>query len=361
MTADQGFNSKAVRITLIRCGVILLLSVPGPVNARANDFGGMEVVDVPLVAWVAAREHALPNTLANFAQTGERSRKFRGFVELLSAHNWTKAREAAIAMSYMVVAIKDADTWFVVASDDSKTGRDPILVVTSAPERDIILEAPHVPFEAGTGEQVVTLLRDLRGKAALVSGAHRCASRTYSSCDGKTAVCGTSEGYRDSDAGHNTGSLFNQAHIVFSEKWANALVVSLHGMKEDESGGGVQMIISNGAHDRDINSVAAATKLRLALASKSKSPGMIVNCNYPPDDLVNYRKLCGYTNVQGRHVNGGLDACHASVDSGTGRFIHIEQDWHVLRPYSQNWSRLYENDWPKAILQSFGAVISEIH
>jgi hypothetical protein len=88
--------------------------------------------------------------------------------------------------------------------------------------------------------------------------------------------------------------------------------------------------------------------------------GTIVNCNYPPDDIFNYRKLCGYTNVQGRHVNGGLDACRASVDQATGRFIHIEQDWQVLKAYSQNWSHLYENEWPKAILGSFTAVVPTI-
>jgi hypothetical protein len=359
MRHDDGSIFKCTRVSLVRCVLMLILSPFASVNVKADDFAGLEVVDVPLVAWVTAREHALPDTLADFSPTEERTMSFRKLVELMSAHDWAKVREAATAISYMVVAIKEGAMWFVVASDESKTGRDPVLIVNAAPERDIIFEAPHVPFESGTGEQAVTLLRDLRGKAAIISGAHRCASRTSSPCDGKTAVCGALDGYRDSDAGHNTSSLFNQAHIVFSERWRNSIVVSLHGMKEDP-GSHTRIIISDGAHDRDEGHVATATKLRLALASRSTPPGTIVNCNYPPDDIFNYRKLCGYTNVQGRHVNGGLDACRASVDQATGRFIHIEQDWQVLKAYSQNWSHLYENEWPKAILGSFATVVPAI-
>jgi hypothetical protein len=195
---------RRTRPSFVRC-VLLLLIAFASVNVKADDFAGLEVVDVPLIAWVAAREHALPDTLADFSQTDERTVSFRKFVEFLSAHDWANVRETAKAISYTVVAIKEGAMWFVVASDESKTGRDPVLIVNAGPERDLILEAPHVPFESGTGEQAVTLLRDLRGKAAVISGAHRCASRTYSPCDGKTAVCGPLDGYRDSDPGHNTG------------------------------------------------------------------------------------------------------------------------------------------------------------
>jgi hypothetical protein len=119
-------------------------------------------------------------------------------------------------------------------SDDSNTGRGPTLVVNTSAGKDVIVEAPHVPFEPGTGEQAVTLVRDLGGRAALVSGAHRCASRSFTNCDGKTAVCGSLEGYRDSDAGHNTATFFNAAHVAFVERWKQSIVVSLHGMREDE-------------------------------------------------------------------------------------------------------------------------------
>jgi hypothetical protein len=329
------------------------------VSAQVLGPAGISVVEVPLVAWTTSRDHALPNTLADFAETEGRLGQFRAFAEALSAADWTKAHELAATVGYQVVAINDAGAWYVVASDGSKAGRGPTLVVGTRAHREVLLEAPHVRFEPGTGEQAVTLLRDLHGRAAIVSGAHRCASRSYTSCDGKTAVCGSLEAYRDSDAGHNTNTFFNVAHTTFANLWSQAIVVSLHGMKEDP-GAATQMIVSNGIHGEDKTQETAATKLRLALGRSFASPGTVVDCNHPPDNVFQYRKLCGFTNVQGRHVNGGVDACSQSVERGTGRFVHLEQTWSILRPYAQNWVRLYEFDRAKAILDAFSEITPSI-
>jgi hypothetical protein len=63
------------------------------------------------------------------------------------------------------------------------------------------------------------------------------------------------------------------------------------------------------------------------------------------------------TNVQGRNVNGDADECHGSVDQGTGRFIHMEQDWSELKPYAQNWSAIGDNARAKTLIEAFkGAV-----
>jgi hypothetical protein len=340
-------------------GTILPSGLNGPAVAQTSAPAGIEVAEVPLVAWVTARQHALPNSLAAFSETDDRLATFRAFADSLATGDWAKVRQLAPAVSYEIVAISEGDVWFVVASDDSATGRGPTLIVNTNARKDLIAEAPHVPFEAGTGEQAVTLVRDLGGRAALVSGAHRCASRSFTTCNGKTAVCGNLEGYRDSDVGHNMATMFNAAHVAFAERWNQSIVVSLHGMKEDEAGR-TQIIISNGIRGEDKGEMTAATKLRLALTGSFNPPGTVVDCNYRPDDAFNYRKLCGYTNVQGRHVNGGPDACLQSVDSGTGRFIHLEQDWNVLRPYAQNWARLDENERARAITKAFAGVVPAI-
>src|SRR5262245_46418387 len=238
-------------------GQLVCAQLPGP--------AGIVVVEVPLVAWTTSRDHALPNTLADFAASEERLGQFRAFAAALSTADWTKAHEPAATVGYQVVAVNEAGLWYVVASDGSTAVRGPTIVVGTRPQREVLLEAPHVPFERGTIEQAVTLLRDLRARAAIVSGAHRCASRSYTSCDGKTAVRGSLEPYRDSDAGHNTKTLFNVAHTTFADLWSRAIVVSLHGMNEDP-GAATQMIISNGIHGKDKTQETPATKLRLALA-----------------------------------------------------------------------------------------------
>src|SRR5262249_25151425 len=158
--------------------------------------------------------------------------------------------ELAQILPYDIAEVRESNETFVVASDDGQSGRGPTLIINAGPRKDVILEAPHMPFEPGTGEQAVTLLRDLGGRAAIISGAHRCASRSFTTCDGKTAVCGSLEGYRDSDAGHNVSTMFNVAHRVLAERWNQSIVVSLHGMKEDETGR-TQIIVSNGVRGDD--------------------------------------------------------------------------------------------------------------
>ena len=204
------------------------------------------------------------------------------------------------------------------------------------------------------------LLRELGGRAAIISGAHRCASRKFTACDGRTAVCGTLEAYRDSDPGHNTDALFHLAHMTLAERWKNAVVFSLHGMKEDNDGVRTSLIISNGIRAPDRDQATFATRLRQGLDSQMTPPGTVVSCNWPADEAYNYRKLCGYTNVQGRQINGDPNACKESVDQGTGRFIHMEQDWSLLKPYAQNWSQIERHQIGSSLIKALENILPPI-
>jgi len=325
----------ARRLPIVLLAVALWTALVAPAAPQANAPGGIERVDVPLEVWLASRKHASPDSLPDFAVPEARLAAFREFADALAAADWTKARQLAGPLHYRLGAIQEHGDWFVVASDDSGQGRDATLVINVSPRSDLVLEAPHEPFERGTAEQAALLLRELGGRAAIVSGAHRCASRSFTRCDGRTAVCGTLEDYRDSDPAHNTGTLFHAAHLAFAERWSGAIFVSLHGMRESTNSAHTSLIVSNGARDADPDAQTIATRLRLALEGPMGEPGRVVSCNLPADDVYRYRRLCGYTNVQGRQVNGDADACRGSVDSGTGRFIHLEQDGSVLRPYSR--------------------------
>lgn len=273
--------------------------------------------------------------------------------------DWTKAERFAQQLNYRIVTINEGGGSFIVASDDN--GLDPIMIVNLRPTRDVIIQAPHVPFEKGTAEQAIILLKDLGARAAIISGAHRCASKSFTMCNGMTAVCSKddAEGFRDSDAGHNTRTLFHLAHIALSENWEHAVVISLHGMGNDNEGVTTSLIISNGIKADDDSGNTPATRLRYAL-EKATTPGRVVSCNVKSDSKYNYRPLCGFTNVQGRHVNGDSDACRIGVTRGTGRFIHIEQDRSVLRPYFEDWSRIDRHPIPLALMRSLSTILPVI-
>jgi hypothetical protein len=338
--------------------LVSLLLTQEQVAAQGGSPPPVPVVRVPLVAWIASRQHALPDTLADFSLDPQRAVRFREFLGAILSGHWPQALAQARALNYELVAIREGNVWFLLASDASNTGRDPTVVISTNPRREFIAEAPHVPFEPGTAEQSVILLERLGGRAAIISGAHRCASRSFSTCDGTTEVCmGTEQSYRDSDVGHNVSTLFHTAHVLFAERWPASIVISLHGMREDTEGVRTSLIVSNGIRADDASARTPATRFRLALSNSMREPGRVVSCNLPGDAVHGFRKLCGFTNVQGRHVNGDADACHGSIDQGTGRFIHLEQDWMVLQPYAQDWPNIGRHSNSLAFIRALAIVL----
>jgi hypothetical protein len=136
--------------------------------------------------------------------------------------------------------------------------------------------------------------------------------------------------------------------------------MSLHGMKEDAEGVQTSVVISNGIRVDEGVQQSVATKLRTILNRWITRPGAVVSCNLPADAVYEYRKLCGYTNVQGRYVNGDSDACRVSVDRGTGRFVHMEQDWSVLQPYAQGWQRIGSHAYNSAFIRALTLLLPPV-
>jgi hypothetical protein len=338
--------------------VVVVAALGTAVGPSSSEETEIEIVDVPLIAWVTSRAHALPDSLVNFTTPDERTKQFRDFVEELATLDRKRAAGLAKDLAYQLVEIDEDGKKYLVASDDSGSGRDPTIVINTTPARDVILEAPHVPFEDGTAEQAVILLRDLDGVAAIVSGAHRCASKSFTTCDGQTSVCtGTPTQYPDSDVGHNTQTLFHTAHLVLADHWDKAVVVSLHGSTKDDQGEfHTSLIISDGANTEDLGRTHPATKLRVAMEDAS-APGKVVSCNLHADDHFQARPLCGFTNIQGRNVNGDANECRDGVDQGTGRFIHMEQDPILRNPYAEHWSHIEADAFHKRLVEAFESAV----
>jgi hypothetical protein len=131
-------------------------------------------------------------------------------------------------------------------------------------------------------------------------------------------------------------------------------------MMDDTESVRTSLIISNGAHADDPDAKTPATRLRFAIANRIRQPGAVVSCNLPADAVYDFRKLCGTTNVQGRHVNGDVDACRRSVDQGTGRFIHVEQDSAVLAPYARGWAQIEGHPFNTALIRGLRTVLPPV-
>jgi hypothetical protein len=181
----------------------------------------------------------------------------------------------------------------------------------------LIVETPHPENDLDTLAQGVALTQRLGARALITSGTHRCANTLASQCSGQTSVCtGSLAPYPESDMAHTLVSRFQAAHEALTELFPTDLVVSLHGFGDN----GVSL--SNGTSDAIDPSDPVA---RLASALKDRLPDeAITTCNtYDGDNYL--LRLCGTTNVQGRHLNGSVDACTQPADQASQRFIHMEQ------------------------------------
>lgn len=182
----------------------------------------------------------------------------------------------------------------------------------------VVLETPHAYFDLDTLREGRVLFEALSARALLVSGTHRCANDLASSCSGMTGVC-TDEGrqpYRNSDMAHRIDTLFQAVHGAIAEQWSQTTVISLHGFTD----AGVSL--SDGTTDPTTKDSTVA-KMATALESEFSDANITVCNDYP--GATREVRLCGSTNVQGRHLNGSADACTMRASEAGGRFIHMEQ------------------------------------
>jgi len=318
----------------------------------------LTVVKRPLVAFITSRKHLAADTLDDFVTRAARKARFQALVEALADQDWPQVTAIADQIGYRAVTVREGRVWYAIVFD--RRGRDPIVILNLKPRRELIIGAPHVGFERAIGEQATVLMRDVGARAVILNGADRCASAAHTACDGTTAVCGASEPYRDSDVGHNVDTLFHIAHVVLAARWPNAIVMSIHGMDEDDEGVKTQMIVSNGATAKDDDKLTAATRLRAMIGRAIPPKGTVVSCNLTADEKYQARNLCGTTNVQGRHVNGDADACTGGVSQGTGRFIHLEQDREVRDPYLDDLPNIAAHPFHNALVSALGKVAPKV-
>lgn len=199
---------------------------------------------------------------------------------------------------------------------DQSTGRATIVWRDDHDAKPLIVGAPHAEFETNTLAEAKLMFEQLNARVLIVSGTHRCANATTTTCSGTSSVCGASGPYRQSDMAHVVESTYQGAHEWFAQQFGSDLVISLHGM----SAAGAS--ISNGTTNpvADDSPVARfATELSAQFPAEN-----ITTCNAYTGASVDER-LCGTTNAQGRFVNNSANACTTSAVGANDRFIHLEQ------------------------------------
>lgn len=231
--------------------------------------------------------------------------------ELLAAQHLATAlvagfpeEAAARALGFRLAQLQTPAHCYLVAlpGTDHPRGQATLIVRATAWRHDLVLEAPHVPYDFRTDEQAAWLFEALEARALLVAGAQRCSSPLSSGCRANPQ-CGFSS---ESDPAHAIRNTFQAFHVALSD----SVVVQLHSNRDAELNG--DLLLSDGTR-------AANPRVQMLAAELEGA-----SCNDPARP-ISPDAYCGVTNAQALASNGAADACTGSAAAASGRFLHIEQ------------------------------------
>lgn len=337
----------------------LLVLAVGPVAAAPEPPAGLQQVQEPLAGWIAARNRPGPGSIDSLAPDFARAVPFRALLAAALAGDWPTVPTAAAAAGYRAFALIEDSGWYLVL-DDAVDGLGPTVVLSPAPRRDLIAEAPHPVVDRYTAPETALFVTQLGARAAIVAGANRCAAAAASPCSGTTKVCKAhgKAPYRDSDVAHNPETLFHAVHEVLAAQWPQAVVFSIHGFGKSKAAPDTWAVISDSGRGEGGSADRLTRRLRDSLRARlDGGDARAVACDDPEDRRFGFARLCAATNAQGRHLNGSADACRQSVEQASGRFLHIEQTLDLRDPFEYGWRAPRDHAAIRAVLDAVGDVV----
>lgn len=230
----------------------------------------------------------------------------------------TSARDQASAVGYHVVRLRTpAECYWALTPPDAAPRGQATLVVRDAWARDLLIEAPHVPYDGNTDAEAALVFESTRARAVLVAGAQRCASKEKSGCNSNTQ-CGSSS--KESDPSHSVHTAFHAMHLGLATAPQTTFAVQFHTNLELSLNGNI--LVSNGTR-----APSPRTKVLFdALAARGVDPG---TCDDPLRP-VGQTAFCGTTSTQALASNGVSDACTGAATTTSDLFLHVEQNSRKL-------------------------------
>lgn len=263
--------------------------------------------------------------------------KWSIIIDFILADNITEARSNANTINYQITeftetSITPNQVFYILEEKNTQFNYWGTYVFSKTPTRNnLIIQAPHSIYDTNTGKQAIYCFKNNVARAVFINGTHRCNSDSFSTCSGTTTVCGSSDSYKMSDLAHTTTSMFQKTTENMFDSISNSVFVQLHGFGKRSTD--PYVIMSNGTRETPVIDYADLIKetlieqdntLTFKLAHKDQ----------------NWTRLIGFTNTQGRMINGSPDYCNTSATSTSGRFIHIEQEKSKLRNNEVGWAKM---------------------
>lgn len=282
-----------------------------------------------LHAFVKTLRHSNAYTPLSLAQTNA----IRAASRSLLAGDLAHARTSAAEAGYELVAFVAAGACqLMLRPTDAAPAGQGTLIVAASWQRDLVIEAPHVPNDLHTDDEAALVFVATGARALVVAGASRCAVTDPSSCH-HNVECNLAGIAVESDPSHSERSAVHAMHLGLALDGGTPVTLQLHTNVKPMLNGDAQ--ISNGTRYP-----IAGTAADALFAALSPSAFDVRSCNQagaPPA----VGAFCGEVNAQSLVSNGATDACNgrASHDGPPERhrFIQLEQNADRLLSF-ETWS-----------------------
>ncbi|MCG8328761.1 MAG: fibronectin type III domain-containing protein [Chitinophagales bacterium] len=257
------------------------------------------------------------------------------------AQNYAQAAIDATSFGYTLYAFTDNtgmdDKLYYLLEEDSPQSKYwGTYVFNPDPCRtNLIIQSPHPKFDFNTGKQGIHVLHEIDAAAFMMSGTHRCNHSGMTLCSGMTKVCSDmdmDEDFRISDLAHSDNSIFQATTRQLLSDISGAVFVQLHGFTM--LGSDPYVIMSNGTDD-----APAPPDYIPSFRDNLLLEDATLTFKIPHID-IGWDRLVGFTNTQGRWVNGEANPCTNSPAGPSGQFIHMEQEKTKLRADVTGWDKV---------------------
>jgi hypothetical protein len=337
---------EAVRVVVVVVGMLMLAGCQGRWAPENYKSASAMLFDAP---------HRTADSLWTMPEAGAAGPALASALDGLFSGDLAGARRHAARAGYRIDEKSDGGRDYFILSERDGAGIGPIVAVARQPVRDAIIEAPHPVIDRGTDKEAVVLFQRLGARALILSGANRCAAKNDTPCSGATGVCGDGRNrYRASDPAHNSATLFHAVHLYFTRRWPRSIAVQPHGFSN--GGSSVWFVISDGSGERRPGDAGLTGRVRDRIHARLGRRDRAVSCQDPKDRKIQTRWLCATSTVQGRDLNGSPDACRVAAQKSSGRFLHIEQVYGLVRrAYAKDLENLQNHPGSIAILKALEA------
>ncbi len=335
--------SKTIRLlTLLTLLFIFCTARIGTGTATASAVADLTCASsTTLEALVTCIRNQMPQSRSNgyVAPTAAQQNDWRTVVGQMLQGNCTVALPASLTGIMRLSTFSDAGNGrnYCVLMEVQNANNDGFVdrgwgtfIVYNSATRQLSHQAPHPISDSTTETQAVTVFKETDARSYLLSGAHRNANPTASSCQSS---------YDVADAAHNTNNMFQATNLELLAHYGATdwTAIQWHGMA-------VRTCVNTDvypSHGRNVTPNPGDRIVRLRNNVLSYHPTWDIDL--PGTGVCS---LNGTDNTQGRLINGvaaGTE-CSTAATTYNGRFIHIEQDPNFRNP--ADWVNPIRDTWP---------------